>query len=227
MIQCRALCSSTCGGGSVRRPYFTKGWLRGAAGHGSAAAAAAAKAPCEKNVCDRTRDIEPRSSEPPWLPRRMIDPEELPGRRTELGGSAPQTPRDLSLCANPGEETETGRTRAPRLPSWPLSGARVASPRGSILRPGRTPFYPRKIAGPVAVRAPHEKKSKTFRKDVLDIKNSFREGHPIHSERDDYKSARPIQSLLLPVSAALRSRFAKSPRAAGRACGFNGGSIRD
>jgi len=183
MIQCRALCSSTCGGGSVRRPYFTKGWLRGAAGHGSAAAAAAAKAPCEKNVCDRTRDIEPRSSEPPWLPRRMIDPEELPGRRTELGGSAPQTPRDLSLCANPGEETETGRTRAPRLPSWPLSGARVASPRGSILRPGRTPFYPRKIAGPVAVRAPHEKKSKTFRKDVLDIKNSFREGHPIRSTR--------------------------------------------
>jgi len=183
MIQCRALCSSTCGGGSVRRPYFTKGWLRGAAGHGSAAAAAAAKAPCEKNVCDRTRDIEPRSSEPPWLPRRMIDPEELPGRRTELGGSAPQTPRDLSLCANPGEETETGRTRAPRLPSWPLSGARVASPRGSILRPGRTPFYPRKIAGPVAVRAPHEKKSKKIRKDVLDIKNSFREGHPIRAPR--------------------------------------------
>src|SRR6516165_11006381 len=107
MIQCRALCSSTCGGGSVRRPYFTKGWLRGAAGHGSAAAAAAAKAPCEKNVCDRTRDIEPRSSEPPWLPRRMIDPEESPGRRPELGGAGPPTPPHIFVFSPPPEGHKT------------------------------------------------------------------------------------------------------------------------
>ena len=48
------------------------------------------------------------------------------------GGSAPQTPRDLSHCANPGEtQTETGRREASRIRSWFLarrSGRVSASP---------------------------------------------------------------------------------------------------
>jgi hypothetical protein len=115
--------------------------------------------PDEKNDCDRTRKQ--------WtaIPTEAADPADTNDTgtlhhlitRTGLGwGALPtQTPRDLSLWRQSRRaETETGRPHVWRrhpvsgLGSW--RGARVASPRGPVLRPGHWPCYPRSPRGTTA-----------------------------------------------------------------------------
>jgi hypothetical protein len=79
--------------------------------------------------------------------QRTANPPHWPG----LVGSAPQTPRDLSLWRQSRRATETGRP--PVLLGRPVSGlgswrgARVASPRGPVLRSGHRPCYLRSPRG--------------------------------------------------------------------------------
>jgi hypothetical protein len=79
---------------------FTKGWVWGAAGHGPRQTQASVTAPCQKNGCERTRTQRTAIQYRRCRPGRDNDTRTAHSsqhhRRWRPGGSAPQTPRDLS-----------------------------------------------------------------------------------------------------------------------------------
>ena len=197
--------------------------------------AAQRQPPLHRLRAKRTSAIEPETSNRD-LPNRRGFPRRKrfrfrsrtrPGRQPGLGGSAPQTPRDLSLCANPGEEIETGRTGG--APSPVLAPERRSSRVSAWLYPPfrSTPFYPRTIAGTLVLRADHAQTSKKFQTAALDTTNSFREGHPISPAAQIQKNAwgRYRQSVLskrVPCRDAALRAWPES--ITGRACHIGGSS---
>ena len=97
--------------------------------------------PDEKNDCEQAR--KPRTIFPTAVARESRKPNIINpthkqnAARRSWAGAAPQAPRDLSPCGQSRrDKTKTGRCLRPASGLGTWHGARVASPRCPILRPG-------------------------------------------------------------------------------------------